>query len=133
MQPQAFDNDDEQRKHLDLLAADGLYRDAGFPAGQSIDRYAGRDNLDFWAHDAAYARARGGNLGDATDLFDGINYRRLAIETNPSTLPSPTLNEVTTGLAIENMRSAGDGLMLDVGCRAGLACCARRCTGAARC
>jgi hypothetical protein len=33
VRPQAFDNDDEKRKHLDLVAADGLYTDAGFPAG----------------------------------------------------------------------------------------------------
>jgi hypothetical protein len=49
VRPQAFDNDDEQRKRLDLVAADGLYRDAGFSAGQVDDRYAGRDNLDYWA------------------------------------------------------------------------------------
>ena len=114
VRPQVFDNDDERRKHLDLIAADGLYADAGFSVGQTTDRFAGRDNLDFWAHDASYARARGGNLGDASDLFDGVRYRRLAVGTNPSTLATPTLGEVTTGLTLQNMRTDGDGLALDV-------------------
>ncbi len=114
VRPQVFDNDDEQRKHLDLVAADGQYADAGFPIGQTADRFAGRDNLDFWAHDASYAQARAGNLGDASDLFDGVRYRRLAVETNPSTLAAPTLSAATTGLALQNMRPDGDGLMLDV-------------------
>ncbi len=114
VRPQVFDNDDERRKHLDLVTADGQYADAGFPIGQTADRFAGRDNLDFWAHDASYARARGGNLGDASDLFDGVRYRRLAVETNPSTLATPTLSQATTGLALQNMRPAGNGLALDV-------------------
>ena len=114
VRPQVFDNDDERRKHLDLIAADGLYADAGFSVGQTSDRFAGRDNLDFWAHDASYARARGGNLGDASDLFDGVRYRRLAVGTNPSTLATPTLGEATTGLTLQNMRTDGDGLALDV-------------------
>ena len=45
---------------------------------------------------------------------DGMHYRRLAVGTNPSTLETPTLSEVTTGLALENMRMDGDGLTLDV-------------------
>ena len=114
VRPQVFDNDDERRKHLDLVAADGQYADAGFPIGQTADPFSGRDNLDFWAHDASYARARGGNLGDASDLFDGVRYRRLAIGTNPSTLATPTLSQATTGLALQNMRPDGDGLALDV-------------------
>ena len=114
VRPQVFDNDDEQRKHLDLVTADGQYADAGFPMGQTADRFAGRDNLDFWAHDASYARTRGGNLGDASDLFDGVRYRHLAVGTNPSTLATPTLSEATTGLALQNMRPDEDGLTLDV-------------------
>ena len=76
--------------------------------------YRAMSFLDFWAHDASYARARGGNLGDASDLFDGVRYRRLAVETNPSTLATPTLSQAITGLTLQNMRPDGDGMALDV-------------------
>ena len=114
MRPQVFHNDDEQRKHLDLVAADGLYVDAGFPVGKSIDAIFGRDNLDFWAHDAAYAQSHSGNLGDASDLFDGVRYRRFDFSSNPSTLPTLSLSSATTGLTLDNMRPSHAGLTLNV-------------------
>ena len=114
VRPQVFHNDDEQRKHLDLVAADGLYVDAGFPVGKSIDAIFGRDNLDFWAHDAAYAQSHSGNLGDASDLFDGVRYRRFDFSSNPSTLPTLSLSSATTGLTLDNMRPSHAGLTLNV-------------------
>lgn len=69
---------------VDLVCADGQWQDAGFPLGVHPDPDDGGDNLDFWAHDAAYARQHGGNLGDATDVFDGVRYRSLTPETNPN-------------------------------------------------
>ncbi|MFH1568659.1 MAG: FlgD immunoglobulin-like domain containing protein [Gemmatimonadota bacterium] len=71
---------------VDLECADGRWADAGYPLGQSPDPRGGGDNLDFWAHDGAYAAAHGGNLGDATDPFDGARYRDLTGDTNPAAL-----------------------------------------------
>jgi M6 family metalloprotease-like protein len=61
-------------KKVDLVSADGLYADAAFPLGREPDA-DGSDNLDFWAHDSAYSRQHGGNLGDATDPFGKIHTR----------------------------------------------------------
>ncbi len=107
------DNDREQQKHVDLLCADGLYGDAGFPLGSERAPFSGRDNLDFWAHDESYSRVYGGNLGDATDPFDGVRYQHLNLETNPSTLASSVLSEATTGLGL-SMRRDGDTMQIDV-------------------
>ncbi len=69
---------------VDLECADGRWQDRGYPAGAVVDPLAGGDNLDFWAHDQDYARAHGGNLGDATDPFDGVRFRAFTPETNPN-------------------------------------------------
>ena len=69
---------------LDLECADGRWRDAGFPLGKVPDPHGGEDNLDFWAHDAAYRDARGGNRGDATDPFDGESDVAFTADTNPA-------------------------------------------------
>jgi M6 family metalloprotease-like protein len=69
---------------VDLESADGLWRDAGYPAGGEAAPMDGGDNLDFWAHDGRYAEAHEGNLGDATDPFDGVRWQRFALDTNPS-------------------------------------------------
>ncbi|MYB69173.1 MAG: M6 family metalloprotease domain-containing protein [Gemmatimonadetes bacterium] len=68
----------------DLECADGRWQGRGYPAGEVADPLAGGDNLDFWAHDQDYARAHGGNLGDATDPFDGVRFRAFTPETNPN-------------------------------------------------
>ena len=70
---------------VDLECADGRWLDAGYPLGEQADPTGG-DNLDFWAHDEEYTRLHGGNLGDATDPFDGVQYRAFTPETNPSSL-----------------------------------------------
>jgi len=69
---------------VDLECADGRWLDAGYPIGAESDSLAGVDNLDFWAHDRIYSTTRGGNLGDATDPFDGALYTTFTSETNPS-------------------------------------------------
>ena len=69
---------------VDLECADGRWLDAGFPLGKVPDPHGGEDNLDFWAHDATYRDARGGNLGDATDPFDGESYVAFTPHTNPA-------------------------------------------------
>ena len=66
---------------IDVECADGNWQDAGYPEGQVPDPRDGRDNLDFWAHDGEYARAHMGNLGDATDPFDGVRFRAFTPET----------------------------------------------------
>ena len=74
----------QPRSHVDLECADGRWLDAGHPLGRQADSLRGGDNLDFWAHDAAYAESHGGNLGDATDPFDGVRFAAFTPETNPS-------------------------------------------------
>ena len=69
---------------VDLECADGRWQERGYPAGEVADPLAGGDNLDFWAHDQDYARAHGGNLGDATDPFDGVRFRAFTPDTNPN-------------------------------------------------
>ena len=69
---------------VDLECADGRWLDAGYPLGETADAEEGGDNLDFWAHDAEYARLHAGNLGDDTDPFDGVRYRTFTSETNPA-------------------------------------------------
>ena len=103
-------NTDETSKLVDLICADGLFHDAGYPQGRAADGVMGGDNLDFWAHDRAYTRAHQGNWGDATDPFDGRLFRRLALDTNPSTNPRGTVSAASTGLTIE-LRPEGQSLL----------------------
>ncbi|MBT4496269.1 MAG: T9SS type A sorting domain-containing protein, partial [Gemmatimonadetes bacterium] len=69
---------------IDLECADGRWRDKGYPLGQQVDPARGEDNLDFWAHDRAYRSAHQGNLGDSTDVFDGIRFTAFTPQTNPA-------------------------------------------------
>ncbi|NKB67968.1 MAG: hypothetical protein GKR89_12985 [Candidatus Latescibacteria bacterium] len=94
-------NNDESFKLVDLVSADGRYQDAGFPLGTEPAPYTGRDNLDFWAHDGGYTAAFGGNLGDATDLFDGRTATDFSVISNPA---------ANTGISVGNIRRQG-GLM----------------------
>ena len=72
------------RMVVDLECADGRWMEAGYPLGSDPSPDDGGDNLDFWAHDDAYRAAHGGNLGDATDPFDGQRYDAFAPHTNPA-------------------------------------------------
>ncbi len=109
------DNDEERHKQVDLVCADGLFGDRGFP-GASPDPVSGGDNLDFWARDAAYAAAHNGNEGDATDPFDGVSHRRFAWDTNPGTRGHAGGGRgVLLGMVLENITALGGGRMgLDV-------------------
>lgn len=79
---------------VDLECADGRYLDAGYPLGQEADAIQGGDNLDFWAHDPAYTEAHAGNLGDATDPFDGVRYRAFTPETNPASVSNDGVQSI---------------------------------------
>ena len=103
--PSRQDNDDEGAKLVDLVAADGLYADAGFPIGSENAPRAGFDNLDFWANDDEYRRARAGNLGDAGDVFDGIVRTEFSVLSNPAAPP---------GIAVARIRRASGGMVADI-------------------
>ena len=68
---------------VDLECADGRWTEAGFPLGRTPDPLHGGDNLDFWAHDADYAEAHAGNLGDATDVFGPGGRTAFTAASNP--------------------------------------------------
>ncbi|MEW6751507.1 MAG: immune inhibitor A domain-containing protein [Candidatus Latescibacterota bacterium] len=80
------DSSAQARTLVDLECADGMWAEAGHPQGGTVDPVSGGDNLDFWAHDAAYAAAHAGNLGDATDPFDGVRWSAFTPRTNPAAL-----------------------------------------------
>ncbi|MDA0334571.1 MAG: right-handed parallel beta-helix repeat-containing protein [bacterium] len=109
------DNDAEHHKQVDLVCADGLFRDIGFP-GKQPDPIGGGDNLDFWARDAAYAALHNGNEGDGTDPFDGVRFRRLAWDTNPGARAhAGGRRGIALGLVLDNITPLGNGRMgLDV-------------------
>ena len=69
---------------VDLESADGRWKEGGFPAGRTPDPLGGGDNLDFWAHDEAWAKSHAGNLGDATDVFGPGGRTEFTAATNPS-------------------------------------------------
>jgi M6 family metalloprotease-like protein len=91
---------------VDLESADGLWADVGYPAGRVPAPLHGEDNLDFWAHDAAYARKHVGNLGDATDPFDGVRWQSFTPETNPSSHDETGQRSVR----VEQIRVARDSI-----------------------
>ncbi|MFC1525414.1 carboxypeptidase regulatory-like domain-containing protein [Candidatus Latescibacterota bacterium] len=94
---------------VDLECADGRWRDAGYPLGQQPDP-EGEDNLDFWAHDPEYADQHGGNLGDATDPFDGERFGAFTPETNPASLTS----DGQFGLRLEPIHLEGGDVVLSI-------------------
>lgn len=98
---------------VDLICADGLYLDAGYPLGQLEDRRGGSDNLDFWAHESAYAQVHEGNLGDATDPFDGVLFTRLDLESNPSNNPWGLTPPASSGVVLR-MQPRGLAMQVDV-------------------
>ena len=104
VQPET-ENDQEERKLVDLVCADGRYADAGYPIGQVSTPAEGGDNLDFWAHDPQFSRVHGGNLGDATDFFDGERYTEFSAETNPSAPP---------GVSVARIRRQGEGMVANL-------------------
>ncbi|MEW6754738.1 MAG: immune inhibitor A domain-containing protein, partial [Candidatus Latescibacterota bacterium] len=106
-------NDAEERKLVDLVCADGAYRDAGYPAGRTAEPSGHGDNLDFWAHDATYARVHAGNMGDDTDPFDGERFTRLGEDTNPGVLGRGARGQLPVRLPQVLVRRQGSDLLLD--------------------
>jgi len=100
-------NNKEAAKLVDLVCADGSYRDSGFPKGVDPDPDSGADNLDYWAHDARYRSDHGGNLGDATDPFDGNSYTEF----------SPITNPASRWMSVTGIRRWGEGMAADVNVR----------------
>jgi M6 family metalloprotease-like protein len=108
------DNDEERHKQVDLVCADGLFADRGFPGGVA-DPVNGGDNLDFFARDSAYAGSHNGNQGDATDPFDGVRFTRFAYDSNPATnAHAGFARRVPLGFAVENIRADGGRMMVDI-------------------
>ena len=103
--PTRYSNNEEITKRVDLVCADGLFRDAGFPLGRQLSPFSGRDNLDFWAHDEGYRTDFGGNLGDATDVFDGEQFTDFWAASNPAS---------TTGISVTRIRREGDRMVADL-------------------
>ena len=98
-------NQVESEKRVDLVCADGLYDDAGYPFGRESAPEHGRDNLDFWAHEEDYRADHRGNLGDATDIFDGVRFKEFSVITNPV---------VRGGINISGIRRDGEAMIADV-------------------
>jgi M6 family metalloprotease-like protein len=108
------DNDEERHKRVDLVCADGLFADRGFP-GEQPDPVAGLDNLDFWARDSGYATAHNGNQGDDTDPFDGVRFTRFAHDANPRPSAHTGFSRnLPVGIAVENIRADGERMVVDV-------------------
>ena len=108
------DNDEERHKQVDLVCADGLYADRGFP-GADGDPVSGGDNLDYWSRDNAYAQAHNGNQGDATDPFDGARFDRFAWDSNPAfSAHTGFARNLPLGVAVENIRRRGAAMAVDV-------------------
>ncbi|MCC7262648.1 MAG: immune inhibitor A [Candidatus Latescibacteria bacterium] len=95
---------------VDLECADGRWRDAGYPWGKEVDSERGGDNLDFWAHDQAYLKAHGGNLGDATDVFDGVRFATFTPQTNPSSFS----DDGQSSVRIEHLQIDGEVARMEV-------------------
>ena len=107
-----YSNNNELLKRCDLECADGRYSDAGYPLGMAEDPLQGGDNLDFWAHDNGYASEHAGNLGDATDVYDGITFTIFGPDTNPNSHSKVTGKY--TGIKIFNIHTDGNDMVFDV-------------------
>ena len=107
-----YTNKDELLKRCDLECADGRYSDAGYPLGTVEDPLQGKDNLDFWAHDSGYTSEHAGNLGDATDVYDGIIFTNFGPDTNPNSHSKVTGKP--SGIKIFNIHPDGNDMVFDV-------------------
>ena len=114
VRPRNENNSLEENKLVDLICADGLYQDAGYPQGQHADPFTGADNLDFWAHDESYRQAHEGNKGDATDPFDGLRITEWTATTNPSSNPRQFQPAACTGLALRRIHRQGAAMAVDI-------------------
>ena len=111
-------NNNEKHKRVDLECADGLFSDQGYPSNNP-DPVAGGDNLDY----ASLPVTNNGNLGDATDLWDGStdDYKHFTPSSNPSTYgyndnrtPDDYTDDrqsVFSGIAVRNISQTHEGVM----------------------
>lgn len=114
------DNDEERHKQVDLVCADGLFADRGYP-GEVPDAVGGGDNLDFYARDPVYAANHNGNTGDATDPFDGSRFTRFAHDTNPRcAVHTGFTRSLPLGVVVDSIRARGDVMVANVQVRAPL-------------
>jgi M6 family metalloprotease-like protein len=104
-------NATEEIKLCDLECADGLYADSGYPMGKLPDPIRGKDNLDFWAHNMQYTANHGGNLGDSTDVYDGVTYTSFGSNSNPNS--NTNRDKRKTGIEIFNIRKSGNEMVFD--------------------
>ena len=112
IRPHFWTNGDEHGKLVDLVCADGLYQDAGHPSGRRADGRLGQDNLDYWAHNRSYAMVHNGNLGDASDPFDGRQFTSFDSRSNPSTNPQ-ALNSVASSGPSFTFTRRGQDMVVD--------------------
>jgi M6 family metalloprotease-like protein len=105
-------NSSEEMKLCDLECADGRYRDRGYPLGTKPDPIQGRDNLDFWSRDISYLTEYNGNMGDETDVFDGVTYTEFSDRTNPNSRSEHNRN-YSSGIEVYNIRREGIDIVFD--------------------
>ncbi len=110
------ENKEEETKLLDLVCADGLYRDSGFDLGRQQAPRRGYDNLDFWTQDrhASYRQLHAGNAGDSTDPYDGRRFTLLGKDSNPSSLFDREHATDYTPPSIGPIRRQGDAVVVDL-------------------
>jgi enediyne biosynthesis protein E4 len=96
VRPEQRNNNEEKRKLVDLVCADG------------------KDDLDFWAHDAPYVQKNLGNLGDAGDLFDGVLRAEFGAAGNPSVESMGDFSSKAISPLKLRMRRQGNAMRLDV-------------------
>jgi enediyne biosynthesis protein E4 len=114
VRPGTGNNIDETHRLVDLICADGLYSDAGYPAGRAPSAMLGRDNLDFWSHQPTYTRAHQGNLGDATDLFDGSRFVALNAHSNPSSAATGPFTLAPVSVPGIRVHRGAEGVLVDI-------------------
>ncbi|MBM3280741.1 MAG: hypothetical protein FJY95_22085 [Candidatus Handelsmanbacteria bacterium] len=73
---------------MDLVCADGLYAEAGYPVGRTADPR--------------------GNLRDATDPFDGVRFTRFDLGSNPLVNVGGILPAASAGLSLKLQLQDGE-------------------------
>ena len=107
-------NRHEQHKRVDVECADGLFDNGGFgTSGNSKNSISGGDNLDYWSPSDTYSTRNTGNIGDATDVWDGSpDYRHFTPYSNPSTAGyNGNTQDMFTGIAVRNITQNRNGSM----------------------
>ena len=75
---------------------------------ENLKPFFGKNNLDFWSKDVPYQDQCAGNLGDATDVWDGIRYQDFWSASNPGALG---------GISIRNIELQDEIMRADFRCR----------------